>query len=50
MATRCITATGVMGIPLDILDFKPPRNMDNNPLDLLSPAGMAFHDSIITIL
>ena len=46
MATRCITAAGVMGLPLDIMDYKPPPNMANNPMDLLSPAGMAFHDSL----
>ena len=41
MATRCVTAAGSSGVGLDILCYQPTDVTKHNPLDLLTPAGMA---------
>ena len=40
MATRCITASGEVGCPLDIQNHEP-QDGKQNFLDLLQPVGMA---------
>ena len=46
MATRCMTQSGLIGCPLDILDYRGPAEKQNY-LDLLTPAGMSLFSCIL---